>query len=133
MLIEKTTLIQFDEVAERARIKRAYKGEKRDGLLAILDAFVGGDFAQMLRLAGRVDSAWLGSLAMPVVDILRDLNGQLAEQAALKGGAKASSAEKKLWAMRGIAFGPEAAAYPKFAVLVGEESTPTTVPQFSDL
>jgi hypothetical protein len=48
MQIVRTTVITFDEVAERDRINAAFRSKKRtsvrEWLLTILDTFVAGDF-----------------------------------------------------------------------------------------
>ena len=48
MQITKTSVIDFDERAERARIERTWTGAKREGvrqwLLTVLDSFEAGDF-----------------------------------------------------------------------------------------
>jgi hypothetical protein len=133
MLIEKVTLIEFDEAAERARVERAYSGEKRTALLAILEAFVVGDFAKVFRLACATERAWLGDLAMPVTEVLHEVFSQATEKALATKRERIPPAQKKLLAMRGIPTGPEGLAYPKFFVL-GKDgvSTPATVPQASD-
>lgn len=134
MLIEKVTLIQFDEVAERARIERAYKGAKAAALLAILEAFVAGDFAKMYRLAREADREWLGHLAMPVADVLNDVHSHVAGQSPGARSATFSRAEQKRFAQRGIPFGPEAWDYPKFFIR-GQDgaTTPATVPLLSEI
>jgi hypothetical protein len=134
MLIEKVVLIQFDEVAERARIERAYKGAKGAALLAILDAFVAGDFAKMYLLARDADGEWLGHLAMPVSEVLHDVHTHVAGQSADVRSATFSKAEQKRFAQRGIPFGPEAWDYPKFFIR-GQDgaTTPATVPLLSEI
>lgn len=133
MLIERVTLIQFDEVADRARISRTCPGVKGEVLLAIMDAFIAADFAQMYRLARAADPKLLGYLAMPVSDILHEVHDRVVKQAAAARGLKLSKVDQKKLAQRGIPFGPEALNYPKFYVNPqGDAPLPATMPQLTD-
>lgn len=134
MLIEKVTLIDFDEATDRQRIMRSCKGAQLEALLAIMDAFVAGDFAKTYHLARATNSNWLGYLAIPVSDVLHEIHDQIVKKAAAARGLKLSRADQKRLAQRGVPFGPEALNYPKFIVrLDGGEPAPATVPQLADL
>lgn len=134
MFIEKVSLIYFDEATDRSRILRTCPGAKGEALLAIMDAFVAGDFAKAYQLARSTEPKWLGYLAIPVSEVLREVHDQVIKQAAGARGVTLSKADQKRLAQRGIPFGPEAQDYPKFNVRKdADEFAPATVPQVADL
>lgn len=54
MQIEITTLIEFDEVAERKRLNTVFTGVTRNLLVGALDQFIEGKFEELARTDGLV-------------------------------------------------------------------------------
>jgi hypothetical protein len=121
MFIEKTTLIQFDEIGERARIMSVFKGREQKNLLKALDLMLSGDFVALARAVVEMPEGIIEFMAMPVQDIIQDVVQQkMCEKGYAEGGRfKASAKELELLRMRGIPIGPEAAMYPRFRALDG--------------
>lgn len=71
MKIVKTTVIEFNEVAERARITTAFKGVTRTRLLAILDNFVSGNWAESITLLRALPRDQLEFVSCEVFDTLK--------------------------------------------------------------
>jgi hypothetical protein len=69
MQILKTTLIEFDEARERARIESNYEPRVRDKLLAVLDPFVKGDWAAALAAARGMPTGYVEFFHPVVFDI----------------------------------------------------------------
>lgn len=121
MLIEKTTLIQFDEVTERARILNAFKGRRQKDLLKALDLMIAGDFVALARAVVAMPEGILEYRAMPMQEIISDVVGQkMSEKAYAEGGRlKASAKDLALMSMRGIPTGKDAVMYPRFVTVDG--------------
>jgi hypothetical protein len=116
MLIEKTTLIQFDDVADRARILKNFEGEQQAALLAVLELMVSGDFLAMARAVVELKPGVPQFLAMPIYDIATELIDRQVLVNRYADGFKVRGAQACLMRMRGIPIGPESAFYPKFEV-----------------
>lgn len=68
--IEKTSLIAFDDVAERARITSVFKGADRVALLGLLDAVVAGDWDVLVSRAQALTRDQQEYMAEPVHEIV---------------------------------------------------------------
>lgn len=140
ILIEKTTVIQFDDVAERERIKTAFKGKSkaviRKDLLAILDAFVAGDLARCYKLVLLKDRHWLEYLDETIYAVIGDVHKQFEKQVrAVKIKNDAAAGEREpLPDPIPFGYGFEGVAYPKFQVLAeGRPTAPATVPTIDEI
>lgn len=121
MLIEKISLLEFDEVAERARINQVFKGTTRDLLLAVLDAMVAGQWEQFRALAIGLPKDHVEYLAEPVFELARDLQEQRKRRIAYADGYVANPATRlQMSPMTAIALGPESAHYPQFKLTDGQ-------------
>lgn len=140
ILIEKTTQIQFDDVAERERINTAFKGKAkaqiRKDLLAILDAFVAGDLARCYKLVLAKDRHFCEYLDETISGVLDDVFTQFAKQ------VKAAEIKKKVAAGEReplpdpipFGYGFEGVAYPKFQFLAeGQAPVQATVPTIEEI
>jgi hypothetical protein len=77
MQILKTTLIQFDEIAERTRLKENFKGPLKTSLLAILDSFVTCDWVtchERLRKLNRTELEYVNEVIYTVMRARFDRN-----------------------------------------------------------
>lgn len=140
ILIEKTTMIQFDEVAERERIETAFKGKSKAGirkdLLAILDAFVAGDLARCYKLVLLKDRHWLEYLNETIYDVIDGVHEQFGRQVkAVEIKNKVAAGEREpLPDPIPFGYGFEGVAYPKFQVLAeGRPPAQATVPAIDEI
>jgi len=121
MLIEKTTIISFDEVAERERILTVFKAKKYDAvrpkLLAILDDMVAGEWKEMLIKCIELSRDEREYLAIPISNIAQDLNDRVVRMGQVERHAKLDTETAKMLEMSGIPTGAIRADYPKFKVL----------------
>jgi hypothetical protein len=117
MLIEKTTVIEFDISADRARIMKNFSGAQKIALLAVLDLLVAGDFAAMARAVAEMEPGFADYLSMPVYEVARDILERDVQAKGYAEGYRVSKADAKRMLMRGIPVSPESAAYPKFGVM----------------
>lgn len=129
MLIEKTTLIQFDEVADRARILNVFKGRRQKDLLKALDLMVAGDFLALARAVAVMPEELLEYMAIPMQEIIVGVvNQKIGEKAYAEGGRlKTTAKERELMSMRGTPTGQNAVMYPRF-VAVDSAPAPAEVP-----
>jgi hypothetical protein len=74
MLIIKETLVQFDELAERARLDTAFNGATRNTLIKLLDQFVAGDWGGCLRILRSMSREELEYVHIDVFDMLKELS-----------------------------------------------------------
>lgn len=128
MLIEKTTLSQFDEVAERARIMNVFKGERQKALLDVLDLMESGDFIAMARAVVHMKESLLEFMAIPIQGIITDVVEQRMSELAYADGerTKLTAREQELHSMRGLPFGPHAVKYPYFKALAVKSPVPSS-------
>lgn len=140
ILIEKTTMIRFDDVAERERIETAFKGKSKAGirkdLLAILDAFVAGDLARCYKLILLKDRHWLEYLDETIYKVIGDVHEQFEKQVkAVKIKNDAAAGEREpLPESLPFGYGFETVAYPKFQVLAdGVPPVQATVPAIDEI
>lgn len=119
MLIEKITLIQFDEIAERARILSVFKGRQQKNLLNALDLMVAGEFVALARAVVAMPEGILEFMAMPMQDIIVGVvNQKMGEKGYAEGGRfKYSAKEQELMSMRGVPTGQNAVMYPRFVTV----------------
>lgn len=128
MLIEKTTLIQFDEVAERARITSVFKGEKQKALLDVLDLMESGDFLAMARAVVHMQESLLEFMAIPIQNIVTEVVDQRLSEMAYADGTRTelTAREQELYRMRGLPFCPRAVKYPYFKALTDKLPVPSS-------
>jgi hypothetical protein len=130
ILIEKTTMRRFDDVAERARLKRLRPAEVREGHLAVLDAFVAGDFAQAYKLTLGRGKDWMEYMSEEIYDTLKGVHEQLDRHTRGQELLAAVPPGERLEFGRGTELGE----YPKFTVLAeGKEPVQATVLKLLDL
>jgi hypothetical protein len=133
MFIKKTTLLEFDDVAERARINQVFKGTTRGLLLAVLDAMVAGQWEQFRELAVGLPKDHVEFLAEPVFELAVELQEQRKRRAAYEGGATIDPATRSMLShMKGVALGPESANYPQLELSDGQPkaaSAPAVAPR----
>lgn len=73
MLIERKSVIAFDEIQERERIGLNFEGEVRSKLLEILDAFVASEWSNAVRLVRTLDRSERDYLAPAIWDVLSEI------------------------------------------------------------
>jgi hypothetical protein len=121
MFIEKTTLLEFDDVAERARINNVFKGDTRALLLAVLDAMVAGQWEEFRVLATTLPKDHLEFLAEPVFELARDLQELHKRREAYAGGYTVGRGKRLMLSqLMGVASGPESAHFPHFKLSDGQ-------------
>ena len=118
MLIEKTTLIAFDEVAERKRILSVFMGQRQQHLLTALDLMVAGDFVALARAVVRtMPDDIIQYMAIPMQDVINGVIEQkVSETEYAEGtGVAVTVKQRELMGMRGIPLGKESTLYPRFS------------------
>jgi hypothetical protein len=117
MLIEKTTLIEFDEAAERKRILTVFEGVTQKKMLAVLDAFVAGEWDAFVQNATGLPREMVEYLAEPVFEVAKDLRERAQRREAYTAGYAMDAQLRSLLSLtKGIAGGPESAQYPKYSL-----------------
>ncbi len=119
MKIEKTTLIEFDVVAERERIDSVFKGAERVALRTVVDRFELGEFEDLAR-EGVTWTREFAEFVHPVIlGVLRDVTLRqhqvlLASQGNFPEKHERSEREQMLLRLAGTPVGSDALSYPRF-------------------
>lgn len=113
MKIEQTTLIQFDEQRERARLMKHFSGIPQVQLLAVLDAVEAEQWSLACDVFNEMPAETAGFLHPTIRELLLDVKGQLHRK---RAGEAASSvaAFNPLADFAGLPQGGEGDDYPKF-------------------
>lgn len=114
--IEKILLIEFDEVRERQRLENSFKGRERKELLAILDAFIAGDWTGAMALTTGISRDMQEYLHPVVFDTLREMHATRLSAATYAAMPAAPEFNQSI-DFRGLPLGPEGALYPKFQII----------------
>ncbi len=120
MLIERTTLLEFDEAAEARRLRAAFSGDALELMLALLQAFEQGRFVEAAARFQQLP-AKLSACVHPLLgDVLSDVIAQCHRQAhperVAAQEAVLSCGKRQGLALRGHVFGSAGLAYPHFKV-----------------
>lgn len=128
MFIQKITLIEFDEVAERERIMNVFKKKQQRDMLVVLDLMVAGDFEALAHYVKALDPKLHECLAMPIVAVVKDILERELLQHAIEDGYtfKCTKRERTLMSMKGIPMGPEGAQFPRY--IAGLPAAPDAPP-----
>jgi hypothetical protein len=95
MQILKTTLIEFDEVVERNRLKTMFKGPLKKALLAIYESFLATNWVACHELLKRLSPAELELLHPVIYDVMRERADRNHRIDALGEGAECSAALRR--------------------------------------
>ena len=119
MRLEVITLLELDETAERARLKRAFKGAERKALLAILEDFVAARFNAAMAGIAALPKEWRECLHPVIWKVAAEAWTRVALEEKFKD-ADFSSLPDHVRLMGGIdgsALSREGLSYPKVRVL----------------
>jgi hypothetical protein len=115
-----TRLVEFDEVAERARLLKNFKGGVRDTLVECLDEFVSQRFEDCQTTLVAMPKDWLEFLHPVLLDTMRAMRDRASRAHAYDAGAAARLAAnlRTLTDIEGTPLGPDSVEYPKFTFVV---------------
>ncbi len=120
MLIERTTLLEFDEAAEALRLRESFSGEALETMLALLQSFSLGRFvdaaAKFQQLPAKLSACVHPLMGEVLVDVVAQCHRQAHPERVAAQETVLSRGKRRGLALRGHVFGPAGLAYPRFKV-----------------
>lgn len=119
MKIEVTNLVEFDEVAERARIEKNFSGGVRETLIDLLDEFVTQRFDACMTTLVAMPKEWREFMHPVVSDTLQAMRMRDHRRAALDSDsmARIPATTRTLADIAGRPMGRDGLDYPKFNII----------------
>ena len=119
MRLEVITLLELDEAAERARLKRVLEGAERKALLAILEDFIAGRFNAALDAIAALPKDWREYLHPVIWKVAVDAWNRVALEGRFQDADFSSLPDhvRLMGGADGSALSREGLGYPKVRIL----------------